>query len=96
MMKILFIGLITSWLLTRLWIFPTRIIYSTAFESIAYIPLDVAEHLLYREFNIALSILYCLHIYWFGLMMKMLFRLVTGTSSKIEDVREEEAQKKIK
>jgi len=86
MAKATFAIMLISWIITRLSIFPFIIIKSTMYETIEFIPWDIAPRLLYYEFNIGLSFLLCLHIYWFGLMIRMLVRMIT--EKEIKDIRE--------
>jgi len=88
MAKATFAIMLISWINTRLSIFPFMIIKSTMYETIEFIPWDIAPRLLYYEFNIGLSFLLCLHIYWFGLMIRMLIRMIT--EKEIKDIREKE------
>jgi len=90
MIKLTFATMMISWVITRLTIFPFMIIKSTMYETLEFIPWDIAVRLLYYEFNIALSFLLCLHIYWFGLMIRILIRLVT--TKEIKDIREKEGE----
>jgi len=88
MMNACFILIMISWVITRLGIFPFIIIRSTLFESIEYVPWDLAPHMFYYEFNFGLIFLLCLHIYWFWLMIQILIRSLKGTP--VTDVRETE------
>jgi len=88
--KITFIVMLASWIITRLGIFPFMIIKSTMYESLDYIPWDIAQHLLYYEFNGGLCFLLVLHIYWFGLMLRIVHRNATGKEKGIQDIREKD------
>jgi len=85
--NILFVFLLISWAVTRLGIFPFMLIYSTLFESQNIIPFDIAPFWLI--FNATLVFLLTLHIYWFGLMLRMAVRVVRGKEKKIVDSREQ-------
>jgi len=84
-----FLVMTLSWIVTRLLIFPCMIIYSTAFEAISFIPFDMGpSFFFYSALNIGLVFLLFLHVYWFGLILKIVYNAVAGDG--IEDVREDE------
>jgi len=92
MTNLVFSIVITSWLITRLGIFPFKVIYSSLYESIKVVPYDIATSCFYWEFNVLLIFLLCLHIYWFWLMLKILWGIVSG-KQKVKDIREDEDEK---
>jgi len=91
--NVLFVFLLISWVTTRLGIFPFMLIYSALFESQNIIPYDISPFWLI--FNSMLLFLLTLHIYWFGLMLRMAVRVVRGKEKKIVDSREENGKKKL-
>jgi len=93
--NVLFVFLIVSWMASRLGLLPFKIIYSTWNESIHVIPADVLPF--YHAFNYALMFLVCLHVYWFGLIMKIAVNTVVQKAD-IEDNREtiKDGGKKVK
>jgi len=88
--NVLFVCLLLSWMLTRLGIFPFMLIYTCLFESQNILPFDISPFWLI--FNAFLVFLLTLHIYWFGLMLRMAVRVVRGKEKKIVDSREDEAK----
>jgi len=93
MINVTFFLIMLSWIITRLGIFPFMIIRSAIFESIQVIPADIASNFMYYELNVGLLFLLCLHIYWFGLMIRILIRTLKG-QDEISDIREEEKDSK--
>ncbi|XP_047388353.1 ceramide synthase 4 [Sciurus carolinensis] len=57
---------------TRLILYPTQIIYTTYYESI----LNSAPFFGYYFFNTLLMMLQVLHVYWFGLILRMLYNFL--------------------
>jgi len=86
--NILFVFLLISWVTTRLGIYPIMLLYSAIFESINVIPYDIAP--VWAPLNVFLLFLLALHIYWFGLMLRMAARVIRGKEKKIIDSREKE------
>jgi ceramide synthetase len=86
--NILFVFLLISWVTTRLGIYPFMLIYSAALESITLIPYDIAP--CWAPLNVFLLFLLTLHIYWFGLMLRMAARVIRGKEKKIIDSREKQ------
>jgi len=64
-----------TWMVTRLVIFPGWIIWTTAYESVR-ICTDTAHHHGFYFFNFMLCVLFCLHVYWWFMFLKMGFDLV--------------------
>jgi len=79
------------WVISRLTIFPFWVLHSTLFETLEAIPYDIAPF--YFPFNVCLLFLLGLHIYWFGLMINMAHRVLTGKEKGVVDSREEESDK---
>jgi len=82
--NVLFGGIMISWIVTRLGLFPMYVIYSAMVESIHYTPPEIQGY--YWAFNGCLLFLLCLNIYWFGLMIRMAVAKLKGNA--LEDIRE--------
>jgi len=63
------LGMLSSWGYLRLYVFPAYIIRSTLWESA--LERATLGDLAWVTFNVALSLLFCLHIYWYSLFLKM-------------------------
>jgi ceramide synthetase len=87
MVNIWFGVIIVSWVALRLVFFPFVVIRSTIFESIQHIPIDIFPF--YYSLNASLLFLVVLHVYWFGLMIRMLVRVLRGQEKGVVDSREE-------
>jgi len=75
----------TSFFISRLVVFPFRILFSAIFECMNMIP-NMPCHVLFVIFLCTLQIL---HIWWFGLLVQLIAKLVGG--SKLEkDSRSED------
>lgn len=80
-----YVLILLSWAGSRLYIFPKYILYSAYFESSIYITY-VPQHF---PFNVSLSLLQILHIYWFCLIIRMGVKiLLFPNEAKLEDIRE--------
>jgi len=66
--------LLLSWIATRLGLFPFKVLYSTLFEAPGLVTCKPPPYWL--PFNVALSFLLILHIYWFFLMLRLAYRLL--------------------
>jgi len=84
--NICFVFTMVSWVITRLIILPFVVIRSTAIESLEYIPRDLFPF--YWGFNFCFCLLVFLHAYWFGLMLRMAYRIVRGKEKAVIDTRE--------
>ena len=82
MSTLIFIGLIVSWVVSRIYYFPTKIIRSWVYE---HGPRGVPY---FYPFLCGLVILQILHVYWFVLIIKVALRKIFG--GKISDIREED------
>jgi len=69
-----------------------HVINSAMTESVYIIHEDVFPF--YYGFNGSLLFLLCLHVYWFGLMLRMLYRVVSGKEKGIVDSREAKKRRK--
>jgi len=76
-----------SWVVTRLIILPFYVIWSIAIESLQFIPRDLFPF--YWGFNFCLCFLVFLHAYWFGLMLRMAYRIISGKEKTVVDTREQ-------
>ena len=73
----------------RLYWFPIKVLYSTAAVSVIVYPGGP----FYIPFNIMLTILYIMQVYWFAFIVALIVRVMLG--GKVEDIREEtEAEEK--
>uniref|UniRef100_A0A3B5A1H9 Ceramide synthase 2-like n=1 Tax=Stegastes partitus TaxID=144197 RepID=A0A3B5A1H9_9TELE len=91
----LFVVFAVVFLVTRLLIFPTKIIHTTLILS-----MEVFEPFAgYYFFNILLMVLQGLHIFWAGLILRMVYKFLKGKLEKDErsdeesEVEEEEMEK---
>eukprot|EP00947_MAST-08B_sp_MAST-8B-sp1_P002640 g2640.t1 len=90
--EVSFAALLGSWFYYRLWVFPTGIIRITYWESIQYMndagPMNVDKLLDhwsrggdalpkgYWSMCLLLTLLFFLHVYWFALFLRILYRIV--------------------
>jgi len=63
------LGMLASWGYLRLYVFPVVTIRSTLLESLQ--EKAALGDLAYYTFNVALSLLVCLHVYWYSLFLNM-------------------------
>lgn len=83
----LFALLACSWAALRLWALPFRIMRSVAFDApriLGGFPLGS------RQLNAALFVLWCLHCYWFALIVRVAWLQLQ--SGRLRDAREEEVE----
>lgn len=88
--NILFLLFTAQWIFFRLYWFPIKVLYSSATVSVVVYPGGP----FYIPFNIMLTILYIMQIYWFAFIIALIVRVMLG--GKVEDIREdsEEVDKK--
>jgi len=86
MINVTYVIILFTWIATRLTLFPLVVIWSAFIESATIIPIEVFPF--YWGFNLSLMFLVCLHVYWFGLMLRMGYRVATGKEKDIVDSRE--------
>jgi len=67
----------------RLYWFPTKVLYSSAAVSVIVYPGGP----FYVAFNIMLTLLYIMQVYWFGFIVALIMRVMVG--GKVEDIRED-------
>jgi len=89
--NITFVLIMANWVITRLGIYPFMVVWSTSVESLEYVPKDLFPF--YWGFNGCLSFLVCLHVYWFGLMLRMAYRIITGKEKEVVDTRETDQER---
>lgn len=88
--EVTFLLMVGTWMYYRLYVFPMRIFYSSVFESHQYsIPgypggwwinlWPETVYLLFPELCF-LVILQCLHVWWFFLMLRILYKLATASA----------------
>jgi ceramide synthetase len=103
LVEIAFVTNLVTWAYFRLYLYPTKALYSAMFESIIEVgvtPEDFWDMPMEDKFytawnmpghnisNILLLLLQILHIFWFFLLLRILFKLVSGT--KAHKIGEEE------
>jgi len=88
--NIMFVFMMATWVLTRLYIFPKWLVHSAVYDSLEII----GPFPYYIVVIPALLFLQVLHFYWFGLMVRMLFRVVFGTEKSLNDSRENRYERK--
>jgi hypothetical protein len=90
--KIVCFALLTiSWMVTRLWVFPAHIIGSILYEAPVFVPVDFFA-LLWVAFIAFLSVLFLMHVYWFYLILRILYKkLLLGKA--VDDDRESDGEK---
>jgi len=76
----------TSWVVLRIWAYPTFVIHSTLFESQQALGFRPPFHAL---LNCLLCVLYVFHVYWFCLIVRIAFKKLT--TGRLQDVRESES-----
>ncbi|KAG5441265.1 Ceramide synthase 1 [Clonorchis sinensis] len=81
-----FVAFAFSWFLFRLYWYPLKVLHSS--NWCVFIYLGCTDKNLFVPFNGLLWILQILHIYWFGLILLLLFKILTGQLQEIEDIRE--------
>jgi len=84
-----FCGLVILWGSTRLFLFPQRALYGVFFECAQIYGDEIVRKwaIQYWFFNVLLWILAVLDVFWFGLMVKMLLRIVLFRATLV-DTRE--------
>lgn len=74
---------VAAWAGLRLYAFPAYLIRSTLFDSVRVLGYTPPHHGL---LNTLLCVLYCFHIYWFGLILRVAYMAVV--KGRGEDIRE--------
>uniref|UniRef100_K3X972 TLC domain-containing protein n=1 Tax=Globisporangium ultimum (strain ATCC 200006 / CBS 805.95 / DAOM BR144) TaxID=431595 RepID=K3X972_GLOUD len=72
---VMYVVLLVSWAYTRLYVFPTELIYNAVFVLPKLTP-DIPL-LMLHPVNFMLTMLLGLHIYWYGLFLVMGYNLIT-------------------
>eukprot|EP00270_Netrium_digitus_P007382 TRINITY_DN2151_c0_g1_i1.p1 TRINITY_DN2151_c0_g1~~TRINITY_DN2151_c0_g1_i1.p1 ORF type:complete len:330 (+),score=28.71 TRINITY_DN2151_c0_g1_i1:79-990(+) len=81
-----------SWAYMRLWIFPRRIIYSACYEVLHIVDKrlhPVSGPFVYYLFNSLLITLLIMHIYWWLLILRVIWKQVAALGV-VEDVRSDD------
>ncbi|TMS09752.1 ceramide synthase 2 [Larimichthys crocea] len=87
MCNTLFVVFTSAFFVTRLVIFPSKIIHNTLTRS-----MEMFEPcFIYYFFNTLLMVLQALHIFWFGIILRMVYKLLEGKMNKDERSDEESA-----
>ena len=84
---VLMIMLTLSWIVSRLFIFPTRIIYSSIYDGPKYVPFDLIYPVA-DSFITMMEILLLMHIFWFYLIVKVIWKSLSKGKSEIVDERD--------
>eukprot|EP00730_Choanoeca_flexa_P015593 TRINITY_DN7193_c0_g1_i2.p2 TRINITY_DN7193_c0_g1~~TRINITY_DN7193_c0_g1_i2.p2 ORF type:complete len:336 (+),score=38.46 TRINITY_DN7193_c0_g1_i2:42-1049(+) len=87
-----FVNLLATWAYYRLYVYPSKVIYSTAVETIQLLGYENCDY--YWVFNIWLSTLVVLHVYWFSLLVKIAVRKLT--QQELADIREQPSDRRRK
>jgi len=80
----LFTAFMLSWIVTRLYLFPFKVLYSTHYEAHLY-------HTVHPVVNVCLWLmvfLVVLHWYWFSLIARMAWKMIFTPDAKVADSRE--------
>jgi hypothetical protein len=76
---------VAAWAALRLYAFPAVLVRSTLLDSVAVLGYTPPHHSL---LNTLLCVLYCFHVYWFGLILRVAYMALTKGQG--EDIREKE------
>jgi len=83
------VSLVLSWGWTRIYLFPTKVLYSTAIESWKILGSNPEAAFHWIPFNSLLLVVQLLNLFWFSLMMKMIYQFLFK-KEYVSDVREKE------
>lgn len=72
-----------AWIISRLGLYPYRIIFSTMYEALLIVPMFPA----YYVFNTLLCALQILHIVWTWMIVKIALRAVSSKNPGVKDLR---------
>lgn len=86
--EVIFAAFAIVFFITRLVIYPSNVIYGAMFTAPAILSHLDKQYVGYYVLLALLIILQALHIFWFYLIAKMVFQLVTGTMQK--DIRSDD------
>jgi hypothetical protein len=81
----IFILFFISWIALRMVTFPAVILQSTLFEVVDVLGFRPP---FWAVINCGFMLLYCIHVYWFCLILRVVWRIIR--TGKGADVREEE------
>lgn len=92
---ILFGIFVVLWILMRVIYFPLWLVRSAMRDTIGYlaVPHDIVPQPHYEFLNGLLIVLYCIHIYWTFLILKIVWSVVV-MKQEVDDVREDEEESK--
>ena len=83
----IFAAFVVAWAALRLFVFPAMVVRSTLVELPAALGAACTRSM-YLGFNLGLLVLLALHVYWFGLILRVVYlKLATGEG---RDVREDD------
>lgn len=80
---VLFAAFVASWAVLRIYIFPFHIIKSTLLEVTEILGYQPPQ---YKLLNALMVGLYCIHLYWFALILRIVW--VKLTTGQTYDIRE--------
>ncbi|KAF5403263.1 Ceramide synthase 1 [Paragonimus heterotremus] len=75
-----------SWLVFRLYWFPMKLLLAS--NWCIFLEVGCVRRWEFLSFNSLMWILQFLHIYWFWLILQLLYKILTGKLSELEDIRE--------
>jgi len=82
-----FLALIGSWLVTRIVLFPTKVLYTSLILSYS-IMIATQNFAFYCSINLLLLVVQGLDWMWFGMMLKILHSVLLNKKSHVTDSRE--------
>ncbi|XP_071942549.1 ceramide synthase 1-like [Antedon mediterranea] len=83
-----FAGFSVSWFVCRLYWFPLKAIWSAA--NVSEGPADNIHMPFVLLLNCMLWVLLAMNIWWFTFILSMLYKVLTGQTTEIDDIREED------
>jgi len=83
------VSLVLCWGWTRIYLFPSKVLYSTAIESWGILGSNPEAAAHWIPFNSLLSVVFLLNLFWFIMMLKLIFRFVFK-KEYVGDVREKD------
>lgn len=95
---VMYAALLVSWAYTRLYVFPTELIYNAVFVLPTLTKPDIPLIMLHPV-NLMLTMLLVLHVYWYFLFLVMGYNLITkGVKEDIQQKCDdgEEAKEKVR
>jgi len=80
----LFAAFMLSWIVTRLYLFPFKVMYSLRYDAPKFIPVHPVTVVCFW----LMVFLVCLHWYWFSLIARMAWKMLFTADAKVSDSRE--------